>query len=84
MGMALCCSSAPADSRWPLQHTGLLARQAGLLRHWPGRVLTVQWLDSAAAVDCGARFAVCFMLVVSYALGAKSSVYDCLMCLCAE
>jgi len=34
----------------------------------PGRVPTIRQVDSAAAIDGGARFAVCFMLAVSCAL----------------
>jgi len=42
-------------------------------------VLAVRRLNSAAARDCGAHFAVCFMLVLSGASGAKSAIHDCLV-----
>ena len=38
--------------------------------------MVVRRLDSAAAGDGGARFAVCFMLVVSCAPGVKSAIND--------
>ena len=34
---------------------------------------------SAAAGDAGARFAVCFRLIVSCFGGSKSAIYDCLV-----
>ena len=66
-GTALCSSQAPVDvaaGRAPTAAAHwLTARRAGL--SGPGQALAVQRLDSAAAGVDGARFAVCFMLVVS-------------------
>jgi len=53
-----------------------LASSAGRLA---GAALVVRRLDSAAAGDGGARFAVCFMLVLSCAPEAKPAIYDCLV-----
>jgi len=59
----------PLAGHGPLRPIGLMARRAGL----PGRALAVRRLDSAAAGDGGARFAVRFM---SCSPGAKSAVCD--------
>jgi len=68
--------------RGPLRPTGLAGRFAGAAGGASTRpgvlvtVLAVRQLQSAAAGDGDARFAVCFMLLVSCTPVAKSAVYD--------
>jgi len=57
----------PLARRRLLRHTGSADGLAGV---------AVRRLDSAAASDGGAHCAVCFTLVLSCALGAKSVIYD--------
>jgi len=74
-----------AGRRSRLRLTGSLAQQAGLLSlqgRRPAWALVVRWLDSAAAEEGSARFAVCFMLIVSCSPGKKSAIYNCLVCDC--
>jgi len=62
--------------------TYLRSAESSLVDRLAGAVLAVQQLDTAAAWDGGAHFVVCFMLVVSGALAAKSSIHDCLVLTC--
>jgi len=69
--MVLCTLPAPVSGHWP--GTGccgpLLAHRQACRACQLGQALGVWRLDSATARDSGAHFAMCFMLVVSHALG---------------
>jgi len=69
MGTALCRSLASVDLAAGQEWAAAVHWLAGRLAECIGWALTVWWLDSAAARDSVAGFAMCFMLVVSCVLG---------------
>ena len=77
-GWAWHCVACWHQWMWPLAAAAAhwLTVSAGMLVavSRPGRALAVWQLDSSAAGDGGAHFAVCFMLVVSCTLGTKSGI----------
>jgi len=75
----ICHVAVPVDMVWAAAAHWLGGQDcwgtlAGL--SMPIAVLGVWRLNSAAAGGCGVHFAVCFMLVVSCTLTAKSAIYN--------